>query len=688
MKIMNITSGKPYQLAPDTVVEVERTNPFFNEYGEQTLPVTLPASDYNRNILKYQDDISAGIKQQANIEASIEDQDFFMVCRQAILSSQRRGNISTTFYMNEGAFYSQLSDINLKDVFGTETIPDIATVDEGIAFCRSLVDGSNAHFAIFPVLIDNSSTTSVISGISNVFIQAGYKYLNRYGYTENSVFYDGMSSSSDFYNAVERTETTDDQTTYLDKGYYMSPFIRANYLLERIFAYLGYTLDDSFFTKTSPFSSMVFLNNTMDSLANGDIRIADLVPDSTLSTILDVIRKKFCCEFIPDETHKTMGIKLFNEVVEDTPEFDVTSYMTSEPEITYPEKYMQMKIGSEDKVTDDLTVSDVASLVSFTSKYPNSYLNKNNGCWYHIGYQGDYQVYEKVMNCTESYYESTVLKVNEVSVPDKALATRLYSDFTDMPDVYGKFRKSALYIGESQALNSTLKTTSTSGDTTTASSNTTSDQKPMLAFACNLSDGFPHGTCTNYYGGTKLFDYSLYYNGPDGIFEKFWRAYDNFLRNSKHTLKVNLLLPNELKMNLKAHKLLEMKGQRLFINDLKFDIGNKNSPVESEFYTVKNHTPSTTAKAYDEIINNNLSGYKWEHHYNYEIITQSVYEANKASDTSFKVIFPPAITSKYVVGIKYFEQNIYIATSGGTGVGTGFGDTYQKRVSWYEVVAS
>ena len=38
MKIVH-SSGKELKLNPGTVLEMERSNPFFNEYGEQSLAV-------------------------------------------------------------------------------------------------------------------------------------------------------------------------------------------------------------------------------------------------------------------------------------------------------------------------------------------------------------------------------------------------------------------------------------------------------------------------------------------------------------------------------------------------------------------------------------------------------------------------------------------------------------------------
>lgn len=54
---------------------------------------------------------------------------------------------------------------------------------------------------------------------------------------------------------------------------------------------------------------MVFTNNTADALVNGTILLAHLVPDCLCSTLLEVFRKKFCCEFVPDEVAKTVRIE-------------------------------------------------------------------------------------------------------------------------------------------------------------------------------------------------------------------------------------------------------------------------------------------------------------------------------------------------------------------------------------------
>ena len=79
MKIVNLNSGLPYHLNPDTQLEVERTNLFFNEWGEQTLPIDLPDTDHNRRILEYPDLLSSLKKPSTRIPVTIQDGEYFML---------------------------------------------------------------------------------------------------------------------------------------------------------------------------------------------------------------------------------------------------------------------------------------------------------------------------------------------------------------------------------------------------------------------------------------------------------------------------------------------------------------------------------------------------------------------------------------------------------------------------------
>ena len=127
MKITNLKTGISYQLAPGTQLEVERPNLFFNEWGEQTLPVDIPDSDWNQKALGYPD-ITGMRKLPSDIQATISSGEYFSACRQAILKVKRKKTVSTSFYLNEGSFLSQTAKASVQEVFADEAIPGVSTV--------------------------------------------------------------------------------------------------------------------------------------------------------------------------------------------------------------------------------------------------------------------------------------------------------------------------------------------------------------------------------------------------------------------------------------------------------------------------------------------------------------------------------------------------------------------------------
>lgn len=663
MKIINTNLNQAYQLNPETQLEVERPNLFFNDWGEQTNPVDLPDTDLNRRMTGYPDLLSNRNKPSAKINCTIQDGEYFMPCRQAILGAQRHSKISTSFYMNEGSFLAKISDISLKELFGDEVIPGISTVTEGIDFCRSLVKGSNPHYAIFPVIIDDGTTFQ--NGTSS------YKQINRYGSVDgDGVFHDDIGTNPDFYNAVNRTETVDSSEITITAGFYMSPFIRANYLLQRIFQHLGYTLLDNFFTQTAPFPDMVFINTCADSLVNGTVRVVDLLPDCMCNTILEVFRKKFLCEFIPDEAGRTVKIELFKDCLSQTPSYDLSSFLASYPEVSFPESYQQLILSSENKLSDSGSIDSEDSLADLAVKYPSVEYDYIFGTFSRKGYKYNgvnmifgpsiYAINENVSSSSMRYYEGGNLKTKEIKVPDIQPEFRFFYTYN------------FLFVGSPKFLNSKIVSSgTTSTEETDAESDSNNEQlKPMLAFAYR-SSGLPRGTITNYrsytYSDTtdfRLSDYSLCYNGPDGLFERFYREYDDLLRNSLHPIKIDFLLPDYLKISLPAHLPIMLNGQKMLIDRIKYQIGGKNEPLESELLTMNRYEPISSAKSFSDIIPTQY--YKWVAQSSSKSVSESEYNASPYKDLTFDPIFPSLRPSAELAasGKKFYERTACLRVPG------------------------
>lgn len=584
MKIVHTSTNKAYQLNPGTQLEVERPNLFFNEWGEQTLPIDLPDTDRNRQLTGYPDVLTNRNKVSSQIDCSIQDGEYFMPCRQAILGAKRNEKISTSFYMNEGSFLSRISDVALADVFGDEVISGVTTVQQGIDFCWSLIDNSHPQFALFPISLDLDGERRTVNRIVYMDANGNITETDRRGQNRGKL---------GFYNSFERKEIVDERTIALAPGYYISPFIRAAYLLKRIFSYFGYTLKDNFFTITEPFKSMVFINNTIDSLVNSTIMLAHLVPDCMCNTILELYRKKFCCEFVPDEVARTVTIELFSENIKAKSAMDFTPYLVSYPEITY-QNYRQLKLSSEKVITEG-TSYDAAYEIE--AKYPEAWFDPNDYGYYHSGFSSR-EIIERISDGNLPYYAGGSLKAYEVKVPDCQFSLTANT----LP-----------YIGEGRTLNSTidgLPVTEAAEDAESSEEDVVAknaSQAPILSFV--YYNGTTYSIGTNVDRGK--WGYSLLYNGPCGIFEKFYRDFDNLLRNSLHKVSAKFLFPTILKSSLPVHRKMTLQGTDILVNVLKYTIGGKSESIDSELYTTTLYEPVSKAKSEAERMPVNKTGYRW-----------------------------------------------------------------------------
>lgn len=649
MKITNTKTGEAYQLTPGTQLEIERPNLFFNEYGEQSLPVDLPDTDRNRRLCGYANLIAGTKKPEANLECSIEHGGFFSIARQAILSAKAKEGISTSFYLNEGAFLSKLKDVSLKDVFGDETVPDVEGVDACIAFCRGLLDNSHPQFALFPVYVDDGSFgLRADLDLEEVSLTP----LNKIEWLNDNGFGDGASDQlhPDFWFAWPRTIKKDGNEIQVPAGCYITPFIRANYLLERIFQHFGYDLQPHFFLRTAPFMDMVFLNNTCDTLLNGRIRLADLVPDCTCNTVLDVFRHSFLCEFVPDESAGIVYLKLFNEVLDEQPAATLDGLVDGNVEIEYPEAYREIVLKYEQTLSAGNNPEQMEGAGAVLKAYPDARLDAFAGFFAIYGYNG--------LNVTENgstiAYEKKVVSAS--STPYNA-GSGLEQEEITIPGMQPEFRNEkgevdttgCLCVGASRWLNSTLldyaQEVPEGGDRMAQSED--NELPPMLAFCCPDPKTWPSGTVSYAYWKVnesgfpwqELLPHSLLPNGSRGLFETFYRRYDDILRNSFHLLRVSLLMDDRLKLEMDAFSPLSLQGQTVLPDILHYTLGKGNNPQECQFRTIRLYDPQSHAPE-NTSLQQELRQWQWMAHHEIVQCSKDEYDNARYKDQNMETVYP------------------------------------------------
>lgn len=648
MKIIH-PSGESYDLKPDTALDMTRKNPFFNEYGEQSLPITLPATEKNRRLTGYPDDLANISKHTTRrLDATIQSGIFSIKSRQAILSGQRKEGIQTSFYLNEGAFYEKYKDLQLSEVFKDKVIT-FPSVPNAITFVRNLMVTYDERFACFPVMVITDEADTRVGYINEV---------------DRSKTTDGYYH---LYNEEARSETIGENTISLSPGFYISPFIRGNHLLKEIFSYLGYTLNDNFFTRTAPFRDMVFLNNTLDTIVKSEIRYTQIIPDAMVSTILSVYRNRFCCEFIPNESDKTIDIILFNEVIDAPATHDITRSLISEPQISYPKTFRQVQLTAEKMPTVierydykrgespyQTAEYNFNSLKDLLDKYPDVKLNPITGSLTRIGYQGYIQVTETIGHINCNYYAGGNLETEKKESPD-VLIDMKYSERRRGSSTY---RFLYPFIGPARALNSSIVLSNAPSDSEAASDSKNTDKKeqelkPMLCFVHHKPERMNDiGTIYNYdETGLRLWDYTLSFNGPDGLFEKFYRQYDNLLRNSLLDVSVQQLLSEEQKLSLSSYRKVTLKNQELLPNEIKYSPGLR-QPAECTYFTTKLYEPVSQALPESERLKGE-SEYYW-----YAQMTQSHtgYRHRQYKEEPPVLYFTPPTRQQYETGGKYHQK--------------------------------
>lgn len=657
MKIIH-PSGECYDLKPDTTLDMTRKNPFFNEYGEQSLPITLPSTEKNRRLTGYPDDLANISKLTTKrINAIIQNGVFSIKSRQAILTGHRKEGIQTSFYLNEGAFYEKYKDLQLSEIFKDKVLT-FPSVQNAIAFVRNLMVTYDERFACFPVMILIDESEMKIGYINQVYENAS------------------LDGYYNLYNEIARTEVIGENTITLSPGFYISPFIRANHLLKEIFAYMGYTLNDNFFTQTLPFRDMVFLNNNIDTIVKKEIRYSQIVPDVMVSTILNIYRNRFCCEFIPDEANKTIDIILLNDVIDAFPSRDITNTLTTEPQISYPKKFRQIKLCAEKMSTivekgtykngeSEFQTSEYNfnSLKDLLDKYPEVELNKITGKLFRTGFQGISLVFETIGSINCNYYAGGNLEIEEKESPDTLIDMQFLVTLKD----YYLSMKLYPFVGTGRPINSTIILNNTPHDTETALENKSTDKKEqelssMLCFVHHDSKRrYDIGTIYNYdENNNRLWDYTLAFNGEDGLFEKFWRKYDNLLRNSLLDVSTQQLLTEEQKLSLSSYKKVIIQNEELLPNEIKYSPGIQ-QPAECTYFTTKLYTPISEAMPEKDRLKK--SEYYWSLKY---AQSHTGFRFWKYTETPPAFYYAPPTPEQFKHGGKYHQKtyNVLFYNSG------------------------
>lgn len=303
-------------LPEDFSFQVESVHPFFSDEGTASVPVTLPASQENLDLLGHPENINNSKRHIRIYEAFLQSRIFQKRCRLISESVGAKAGITASIALHESEMYADLQDRNLRDIFAAKSfVPTKSSPATATQVYKGELRNSTYLYdvALFPVASDKDSDGNV--SIINHPVNGDIK-------------------------DEARTVTVNGKTFPAPEGYGVSPFLYLWALVEYAFTLSGYTIGTNVFKEDPVLKEIVIVNNCADACLSGGgsfgFNYSDLVPSITVGELIVFLHDTFGA-FITYDTGR-IDIRLIRDIFSAEPDMDLTDYERTDRTVSYPEQ--------------------------------------------------------------------------------------------------------------------------------------------------------------------------------------------------------------------------------------------------------------------------------------------------------------------------------------------------------------
>ena len=284
--------------------EIEQNSAFFSDDGTASLAATIPATPEDFSKLGFPDRIG---------RATVYDNSFPAIIRHGIF--QKKGvlvvgsvsdsGISCSVALDDSEFYSQYKEKNLKDLFGQKVMDDFSEPEDWYEWLFRVYKGEVINdFSIIPVAVNYNESEG--------------------SYQVNNEPVDDKSDGIWPLAHEARLVQEGGEDVSVPSGYGIAPFLKLGAFFKILFELCGYTVSRSFFSEKQQFSSLILLHNCSDVICNGKINYSDLVPNKSVSEILEWLQQKFHAQIVVHSSKKTVDIILLEDILAGSYDKDLT----------------------------------------------------------------------------------------------------------------------------------------------------------------------------------------------------------------------------------------------------------------------------------------------------------------------------------------------------------------------------
>lgn len=589
-------NGQHLDTPPGYTLDLELINPMLDIAGSQTAPATLPYTSRNLRLLDFPDRIDRARKYTIKRNTTLREGTFVRQATQAILKANRKDKIVTSFYFDEAIFYEKAKGLNLNTVnyLVTPSLPTAA--NPSVQRCKDFIfqvmrQDVESDFHVFPLLTKLEKYPNFLEMLQNSEI------LNKTRHDTNRNLIQLIDWSA-------RTDIVNDAVITYPPGYGITVFLKISYILESIARELGYTVGNNIFKTHPELKHLVLINNVADTIVRGWIDYRQLLPARPVSDFIALLKKKFGAFIVVEESKKLLHIETIQQTITTQPDADLTVFLTEHPRIEWTSpRQVKLSAGTalpfsktETELYEDF-VKTHGQPEPFKLLGPDLILNKiyidlstNSYIMYIPDKESPAWQKTKLIKTSSAnfaYYTKDQIDIEDLASDDEQLAAasliELYAmePFTIesylLPIVGGrKNRNTTLYINDE------------------AQKDENSEMPFMLCFRVpaagpggtrRITSGTPYAS--GFESGTWG-NLSLTCQGENGLFNTFWKTYDNCLRTSFHTVQCSLNMPFTQLQQLKLHTPKLLFNQPVLIERIKCKIGNGKCQItEATFRTLR-----------------------------------------------------------------------------------------------------
>jgi hypothetical protein len=594
IQIIDIESGKRFDLPDGIKISVEETNQFVSDKGSSSLPISLPWTDNNIRLLNNPHRLDRANKYLTRRNVIISNE-MFQKSGVLVISNVRKEKlISGAILFNESAINFKMKDVSMQQVFSTTVREDYdGSLEERVAdwidhFEKVMAGWLEDDFHVFQVCFKLSDVSA-----------SEHQLLNEQNPDD---LYSDLPGVDPFYRLKNRVAgsfvDSEGSTIYYPAGYRITGFLKLSYVLEKIFEYLGYNLTFDF-DSDNELKSTVLPNKTCDLLLPGKIKYDQMVPTMLVSEFINIIRTTYNVEFIPSSVGFDVDMVRFDDNNQLT---DITRYLTDDPLLDF-EQYKTLNLTCEKNLevknsayknwqdfnaafSDIIEENRYEGLFNPFGKY---IFVRSIGCYYEKKpYDGGTQLARLGYNNFDYCDKITDHALYEKKCGFEAISMIILSRPNANP-LLNPWLIPVPYIGTELSLNSTIRI---EGKTDAADSKT--DCPVMLCFAMGRGNGTEYNKYA--YASSQRYDnagsvkmaYNLVVSGANGFYEKNWISFNDILKNSFQPVTVSLKLDPYQILNYDINRKKLINGQPLLPESLKYEITNSGvNVIEAKFRTVK-----------------------------------------------------------------------------------------------------